>query len=324
MAEGRLAMGDKVAAAVDEERRLDIARNHTATHLLQNALRRVLGEHVQQRGSLVAPDRLRFDFSHILPMTDDEIEQVQVIVNQEIRRDHPVRPELMPYKEAIKGGVIALFGEKYGEEVRVLRIGRPVVSAELCGGTHVSATGQIGFFRILSETGIGGGLRRIEAATGRGAEEAIADAIGELKNQAAGIQAELDKERKRAQALEQKLARGEAVSLLEKAETINGVRLIVSRVSADDADIVRGMTDTLRDKLGSGVVVLGAVIDDKPSFTVAVTPDLVKKGFHAGNIVKKLAQAAGGGGGGRPDIAQGGGKDKDKLDYALGLAKSLV
>ena len=198
---GVFKTGDEVTAEVDTERRMDIARNHTATHLLQYALRKVLGEHVQQRGSLVSPDRLRFDFSHMSAMTDDEIEKVQSIVNYEIRRNHSVCPVTMPYKQAVKEGAIALFDEKYGDEVRVLKIGSPLISAELCGGTHVSATGEIGFFRIVSESSIGGGIRRIEAVTGRGAEQAIKNDIINLKNEILAVQSELDRERRQIIAL---------------------------------------------------------------------------------------------------------------------------
>jgi alanyl-tRNA synthetase len=321
---GTVSVGDEVEAIVDKERRLDIARNHTATHLLQYTLRKVLGELVHQRGSLVAPHRLRFDFSHSTSMTEAEIDKVQSIVNNEIRRNHKVYPDNMPFNQAIAEGAIALFDEKYGEEVRVLKIGEPVVSAELCGGTHVSATGEIGFFCILSESSIGGGLRRIEAVTGRGAEKALRDNIDSLKNEALAVQAELEQERKRAQALENKLARVEAETLLGCVEVVNGVRLLASRVSTSRIETMREMADLLRDKLGSGIVVLGAIAEDRPSFIVAVTPDLVKKGYHAGNIVKRMAEVAGGGGGGKPALAQGGGKDKDKLDEALRLVRSLV
>ena len=322
--QGVFKTGDEVTAEVDTERRLDIARNHTATHLLQYALRKVLGEHVQQRGSLVSPDRLRFDFSHMSAMTDDEIEKVQSIVNYEIRRNHSVCPVTMPYKQAVKEGAIALFDEKYGDEVRVLKIGSPLISAELCGGTHVSATGEIGFFQIVSESSIGGGIRRIEAVTGRGAEQAIKNDIINLKNEILAVQSELDRERRQIIALQRGQAKQHADSLLDKVETVNGVKLLVSRIEAADNDMMRDMADILRSKLGSGIVVLGAVMDDKPSFIVAVTPDLVKKGYQAGKLVKHISSVAGGGGGGKPDMAQGGGRDIDKLEEAINSVKGIL
>jgi alanyl-tRNA synthetase len=324
VAQGNLKVGDEVVAVVDEERRLDIARNHTATHLLQFALRQVLSEHVQQRGSLVAPDRLRFDFSHIIAMTEEEKSEVQRIVNEKIRQNLPVCPENIPYKKAIEEGAIALFDEKYGDTVRVLKIGEPTISAELCGGTHVSATGEIGFFQILTESGIGGGLRRIEAVTGRGAEKAIRDNIYALKNEASAILAELEEERKRVQVLEVQLAGREAESLLSRVEVIGGVKVLSSRVSPSRQETLRAMADILREKLKSGIVVLGTIYEDKPSFVAAVTPDLVKKGYHAGEIVKQVTEVAGGGGGGKASLAQGGGKNKGKLDEALRLVKSLI
>ncbi len=322
--QGVFKAGDEVIAEVDVERRMDIARNHTATHLLQYALRKVLGEHVQQRGSLVTPDRLRFDFSHMSAMTEDEIEKVQSIVNYEIRRNHGVSPVTMPYKQAVKEGAIALFDEKYGDEVRVLKIGNPLISAELCGGTHVSATGEIGFFQIVTESSIGGGIRRIEAVTGRGAEQAVKNNVINLKNELSALQTELDRERRQVVALQRGQAKQQADALLGRVETVNGVKLLVSTIDASDIDMMRDMADTLRAKLGSGIVVLGAVMDDKPAFIVAVTPDLVKKGYHAGKLVKHISSVAGGGGGGKPDMAQGGGRDIAKLEEAINSVKGIL
>jgi alanyl-tRNA synthetase len=324
VSQGIFKAGDAVTSEVDIERRLDIERNHTATHLLQYALRKVLGEHVQQRGSLVAPDRLRFDFSHVSAMTEEEIEKVQAIVNNEIRHNHSVNPDIMPYKQAVKEGATALFDEKYGDEVRVLKIGSPLISAELCGGTHVSATGQIGFFQIISESSIGGGIRRIEAVTGRGAEQSIKNNVISLKNEILEVQAELDKERRRIIALQRGQAKQQADSLLDNIETLNGVKLLISRIEATNIDMMRDMADNLRGKLGGGIVVLGAVMDDKPSFIVAITPDLVKKGYHAGKLVKHISSVAGGGGGGKPDMAQGGGRDIDKLEEAINSVKGIL
>jgi alanyl-tRNA synthetase len=322
--EGSLSVGDEVEAVVDIERRGDIARNHTATHLLQFALRQVLGEHVQQRGSLVAPDRLRFDFSHLKALSEKQIAEVNKIVNEKIRQNLKVYDEDLPYKKAIEAGVIALFDEKYGDVVRVLKISEPFVSAELCGGTHVNATGEIGLFHIISESSIGAGLRRIEAVTGRGAEEYVSQRLADSHEAAEKLEAELDKERKKTLALEKELARKTAESLLNQAETIKGVKVLVAKIPATRMEILREMSDIIRDKLKSAIVVLGTVYQDKPAFIAAVTPDLVEKGYDAGKIVKQVAGVAGGSGGGKASLAQAGGKDKKKLDEALKLVKSLV
>jgi alanyl-tRNA synthetase len=336
--EGSLAVGTEVRASVDIERRRDIARNHTATHLLQAALRQVLGEHIQQRGSLVAPDRLRFDFSHLAAMTHDEIREVQRIVNEKIRQNLKVYDEETAYKKAVAAGAIALFDEKYGDVVRVMSIGEPVVSAELCGGTHVAFTGEIGYFHILSEGSIGAGLRRIEAVTGKGAEEFIDKRLSGLENIAKSLEAspeevpekiarlldELEAAKKHALSLERELARKEAETLLGRVEVIKGVKVLSARISAGSQPVLREMADFLRDSLKSGIVVLGAVSGDRPVFIAAVTPDLVAKGYSAGDIVKQVSRVAGGGGGGKASFAQAGGKDKSKLDEALGIVKALI
>jgi alanyl-tRNA synthetase len=324
VAEGSLTVGDEVEAAVDEGRRLDIARNHTATHLLQSALRQVLGEHVQQRGSLVAPERLRFDFSHLAALTEEEIQKVTQIVNEKIRQNLRVYAEDMPYKKAIDEGAIALFDEKYGDKVRVVKVGETIISAELCGGTHVASTGEIGFFQIIGESSIGAGLRRIEAVTGKGAESYFNERLSDLQKIADNLEAELDKERKRSLALERELARLRAESLLAQAEVVNGVTVLVAKVPSSRLEILREMSDFLREKLKSAVVVLGTVYEEKPAFLAAVTPDLVAKGYNAGEIVKQVAEVTGGSGGGKPGLAQAGGKDKKKLDEALKLVKSLI
>jgi alanyl-tRNA synthetase len=324
VAQGSLAVGDEVEAKVDEERRLDIARNHTATHLLQLVLRKVLGEHVQQRGSVVTPDQFRFDFSHLATMTKEEVAEVQHIVNEKIRLNLRVFDQELSYKQAIDEGAIALFDEKYADVVRVVKIGRPAISAELCGGTHVTTTGEIGFFQIVTETSIGAGLRRIEAVTGRGAEAAIKESIDTLLDEVSAKQVELEKAFKRAQALERELARREAESLLEQVEIVGGTRILATRVTSSRQETLREMIDVLREKLTSAVIVLGTIYENKPAFIAAVTPDLVKKGYHAADIVSRVAGAAGGGGGGKASLAQGGGKDKGKLDEALRLAKSLM
>jgi len=338
VSDGSLAVGDEVEAEVDEARRLDIARNHTATHLLQNALRSVLGEHVQQRGSLVAPDSFRFDFSHLNAMLREEIDSVQHLVNEQIRRNLPVYDEEVPYKQAISEGVIALFDEKYGDIVRVLRVGDPPISSELCGGTHVSSTGEIGFFQIIAESSIGAGLRRIEAVTGRGAEAYIAKRLANLQATAEHLDAEIDnvmdkayiliserdKERKKVLALERELARMRVESLLGQVEKINDVNVLIARVPSSRIEILREMADFVRDKLKSVILVLGTISEGRPVFLAAVTQDLVSRGYDAGKIVREVAKVAGGGGGGKPNLAQAGGKHKEKLDEALRLAKSLI
>ncbi|MBN1176505.1 MAG: alanine--tRNA ligase [Dehalococcoidales bacterium] len=335
---GTLRVGEAVKAVVDIDRRLDIARNHTATHLLQLALRQVLGEHIQQRGSLVAPERLRFDFSHLAAMTPDEIRAVQKIVNDKIRRNLRVYDEETDYQKAIDAGVIALFDEKYGDVVRVMSIGEPVVSAELCGGTHVDFTGEIGYFHIISEGSIGAGLRRIEAVTGREAEAYVDQRLSSLENIAASLEATPENAlekltslsdtfkaiEKKAMTMERELARKEAAELLDRAEKVKGVSVLAAKVSTGNQQVLREMADFIRDKLQSAVIVLGGVSGSRPVFIAAVTPDLVEKGYNAGNIVKQVSQVTGGGGGGRADFAQAGGKDKGKLDEALRLVKDLI
>ncbi len=335
---GMLSTEEAVEAEVNIERRLDIARNHTATHILQYALRQVLGKQVQQRGSLVTPDRLRFDFSHLVAMMPDEIQKVQHIVNAVIRQNHDVYAEEMSYQKAVEQGATALFDEKYGDKVRALKIGKPPVSFELCGGTHVSATGQIGFFKIISESSIGSGLRRIEAVTGRGAEEyfekltqdwqEIGKACGAtadgLKEKVTETLAALEAEKKQRQALEKELAREKAESIVPQKGQTNGVQFISEYIPSVSTQGLMQMTDYLREKHKSAVIVLGTVYEDKLSFLANVSTDLVAKGFNAGNIVREVAKVTGGSGGGKPTMAQAGGKDKTKIDEALQLVKKLV
>ena len=338
VSDGSLAVGDEIEAEVDETRRLDIARNHTATHLLQHALRNVLGEHVQQRGSLVTPDQFRFDFSHLNAMLREEIASVQHLVNEKIRQNLPVYDEEVPYKQAIAEGAIALFDEKYGDTVRVLRIGQPPISSELCGGTHVSSTGDIGFFQIVAESSIGAGLRRVEAVTGRGAEEFVNRRFASLENIAhylhilpseveskvIEVATDSDTERRNREALEKELARMRVDSLLGQIEEINGVTVLVARVPSSRIEILREMADFIRDKLKSVILVLGTISEERPVFLAAVTPDLVSRGYDAGKIVREVAKVAGGGGGGKPNLAQAGGKYKEKLDEALRQVKNLI
>jgi alanyl-tRNA synthetase len=336
--EGSLTVGDEVEAVVDRERRLDIARNHTATHLLQLALRQVLGGHVEQRGSLVAPDRFRFDFSQLVALMPEQIQEVEHIVNDKIRQNLRVYDQEIPYKQAIEEGAIALFDEKYGDVVRVVKIGEPFISAELCGGTHVSSTGEIGFFHIISESSIGAGLRRIEAVTGRGAEEFIDKRLSDLQetaecldaepdnvlDKAYSLSTELKEERKRALALERELAKRIATSLLGQTEVVKGVTVLSAKVPPSRLEALREMSDLLREQLKSAVIVLGTIYDNKPVLLAAVTPDLVARGYNAGEIVRQVAMVTGGGGGGKAQFAQAGGKYKDKLDEALSLVKDLI
>jgi alanyl-tRNA synthetase len=336
--EGTISVGEKVEAIVDEKRRLDIARNHTATHLLQAALRQVLGSQVQQSGSLVSPEHLRFDFTHLSAITKEQLTEVQHLVNDMVRQNLTVGSSRTSYGEAIDRGALAFFGDKYGEEVTVLEIGEPAISAELCGGTHVKATGEIGFFLILGDSSIGAGTRRIEAVTGRGAEELVEgqvsiveDAARELrvqpsdiKSRISALQAELDAERKSALSLERELLRNTVDSLIDRVESINGVSVLAAKTPASNMDSLRHAGDLVRERVGSAVIVLGAVFNDRPNFVAMVTPDLVARGLKAGDIVKQVAAVTGGSGGGKPELGQAGGKDKGKIDDALNLVRELV
>lgn len=333
--EGSLAKGDEVGITVDKVRNLDIARNHTATHLLQAALRKVLGTHVNQAGSLVTPERLRFDFTHFSPMTNEELSEVEKEVNRQIMKNVDLEIEEMPVDDAIKKGAMALFGEKYGDIVRVVNV--PGFSCELCGGSHVPNTSVIGSFRIVGESGTGTGIRRIEAVTGKAAHErAVADAVllqeaaTLLKSKEEDIPAKIEQlltalkeaEREVAQ-LSHKLATSSLDDILAAKEEIHGVSVTAASVTVDSAEGLRDMADMVLDKVG-GIVLLGAVQGDKVSFVCKVDKELTKQGYHAGKIVKAAAVAAGGGGGGRPDMAQAGGKDPQKLEEALKAGKEAV
>ncbi|HEY8345730.1 MAG TPA: alanine--tRNA ligase [Symbiobacteriaceae bacterium] len=321
--EGYLEKGQQVTAQVDEERRRAIMRNHTATHLLHKALRAVLGTHVQQAGSLVAPDRLRFDFTHTGPMTPEEIARVEEMINEEIRSADPVTWREMPLDEAKALGAIALFGEKYGEIVRVVEVGDGW-SRELCGGTHVSNVGQIQYCKIISESGIGGGVRRIEAVTG----PRVVAYYEELRQEQARVEEQL---RERIRELEKEIARLRAKlatsavdDLIERAREVDGIKVVTGTAPVATVEDLRNMTDTIRARIKSGVVVLGAVSDGgKVSLVAAVTPDLTKR-VHAGKLIKEVAAICGGGGGGRPDMATAGGKNPDKLGEALQAVPRLI
>jgi alanyl-tRNA synthetase len=291
-------------------------------------------------GSLVAPDHFRFDFSFEAPVLKEELARIQQIVNEGIRRNLTVAKKEIPYAQAVAEGAIALFGEKYGEAVRVVQVGsgKSPLSFEVCGGTHVARTGDIGFFHIYSEGSIGSGMRRIEAVTGRGAEALVEERVAALEAAAQQLQVpagevaakvdavlgELDSERKRAGALERQLSKDSAESLLSQVESVNGVSVLAVVVQASSFDVLRHTGDVLRERLGSAVIVLGAVWDERPNFLAMVTPDLVSRGLNAGEIVKSVAGDTGGSGGGRPQLAQGGGKDKARLEQALKLVPGLV
>jgi len=338
--QGRPRVGDTAWAVVDYERRMDIARNHTATHLLHSELRYILGEHVQQAGSLVAPDRLRFDFTHPAMLTQDELDAVARSVNDAILVNYPVEVVEKPYHQAVREGAIALFGEKYGDVVRVVCIGWPgePFSQELCGGTHVNETGEIGLFHIVSEEGVGAGVRRIVAVTGRGAVDLVERQLGVLQRAAAymgvspdevdrkvlSLLDELQGARKEITRLQEQLARREFEALLGQIQSVAGVSLLSARVTAPSMEVLREMTDWFRDRLGSGVVVLGTVLGERPALVAAVTPDLVKRGVNAARLVRGLARIVGGGGGGRPTLAQAGGRDPSRLDEALRQAPHML
>jgi alanyl-tRNA synthetase len=330
MQSGTLEPGDKVRAYVDLERRRAIMRNHSATHLLHAALRQILGAHVRQKGSLVAADYLRFDFSHGEALSTEQRDEVETLVNRQILANAAVHTELMDMEAAQKAGAMALFGEKYADQVRVLSMGTDGFSKELCGGTHVRRTGDIGLFRITLETSAAAGVRRIEAVTGeaalavvRGHEKALAEIAATLKSSP-----ELAAERVVAQArrvrdlekeierLKQKLASGAGGDLTADAREVNGTKVLAARVEGGDAKTLRVTMDKLKDKLGSAVVLLAAVEDDKVALVAGVTQDLTGR-FKAGDLMRHVAEQVDGRGGGRPDMAQGGGNNVAALAQAL-------
>lgn len=334
---GTLRKGDEVRAEVNREARLAITKNHTATHLLHQALKDVLGTHVNQAGSLVAPERLRFDFTHISAITPEELERIEAIVNEKVWENLAVEISNKPLAEAKAMGAMALFGEKYGDIVRVVKVGE--YSLELCGGCHVNNTAEIGLFKLVSESGIGAGTRRIEAVTGRGAYQFLNQQFTTLKEVAHALKApvfaeaparveslqqQLKETQRENESLRAKLGNIEAASLTDQLKQVDGKNVLAARVSAVDMDNLRGMVDELKNKLGSAVIVLGAVDGDKVNLVAGVTKDLMDQGIHAGKIIKEVATRCGGGGGGRPDMAQAGGKDPSKLQEALDAVAELV
>ena len=339
VSEGTVRLGDTVEANVDPKRREDTARNHTATHMLHAALREVLGPHVRQAGSLVAPDRLRFDFSHVQPVTDDELWQVQHLVNEKIRQNAGVHRDEDTYQSAIQRGALAFFGDRYGERVRLIEIANgDTFSFEVCGGTHVHHTGEVGSVYILGESSIGAGMRRLEAVSGRAAERLVWERFNredglastlnttppELGNAVQRIQDENDDLRRQLATLERQNTLQAAEILLDSKQDINGVSVLSARTEASNSDSMREISDWLRDKMGSGIVVLGAVINDRPTISVGITRDLVDGGADARDYARDLGRIIGGGGGGRPDMAQAGGRNADKLDAAIAAAADIV
>jgi alanyl-tRNA synthetase len=331
---GELRLGDAVAASVDHAARARTMRNHSATHLMHKALRDVLGAHVQQKGSLVDPDKTRFDFAHGAPMTDDEVRRVETIVNNEILRNAPTQARVMPIDAAQESGAMMLFGEKYGDEVRVLDIGS---SRELCGGTHVARTGDIGFFKIVAEGGVAAGIRRVEAVTGDNAlawvqaqQAKIASAAAALKAPAAEIEAKIAQLIESAKAAERELAKLKAKlassagdDLAGDAVDVKGAKVLAVTLDGADVKTLRETMDRLKQRLGSAAIVLSAVADGKVTLIAGVTADLTAN-VKAGELVNHVAQQVGGKGGGRPDMAQAGGTDPAGLPAALASVKAWV
>ena len=343
--QGDVTAGDTVQAEVDAQRRQDASRNHSGTHILHAALRSVLGAHVRQAGSYVGPERLRFDFSHVSQLTRDELLSVQALSNDRVRANLSVISRETTYSEAVREGALAFFGDRYGDVVRVVTMaeegdssGNGAFSVEVCGGTHVHATGQVGTLLVLGESGIGGGMRRIEALTGRAAEQLFVEQAERLDRLAQQLQTpvvdlesrlesfmeDADQVRRRLATLERESLRREAQGLLESVTDVDGVKVLAGRTSAASADAMREMGDFLKTRLESSVLVLGGIVEDRPTLVAMISDDLVSQGLNAGNIVKEAAQVMGGGGGGRPNLAQAGGKHVDRLDASLQSVADIV
>jgi alanyl-tRNA synthetase len=332
---GEISVGDKIDARVDAERRQAIRLNHSATHLMHAALRDVLGDHVQQKGSLVAPDRLRFDFSHDEGVTTEQIGKIEAIVNDEIRRNVAADTQLMSYDDAVASGAMALFGEKYDDEVRVLNFGD--FSIELCGGTHVDRTGDIGVFKITHEGGIASGVRRIEAVTGKGAlewlggnQQVLENVAGLLKSQPEQVATKIDQLLKRNKDLEKELAAAKQALVTgvsgdrsDDVQEVGGIKVLVTRIDGADAKTLRDAVDRYKDKLQSAIVVLGSVDDGVVRLAAGVTKDNTDR-IRAGDLIKPVAEQVGGKGGGRPDFAQAGGNNAEALDDALASVSAWV
>jgi alanyl-tRNA synthetase len=333
---GTLRQGQEVTAQVDAEHRQATAANHTATHLLHQALRDTVGDHAQQKGSLVEPERLRFDFSHFAPLTPAEMQTIEEIVNRKVWSLLPVRALQTSLAEAKEMGAMALFGEKYGDQVRMVEV--EGFSKELCGGTHVKNTGEIGLFKIVSEASIGAGLRRIEAITAGAAWESLRQADEELKKAAAFMKVgpaevpdrveyllrQLREKEKELETLKSRMEKEKATDVLNQAVKVKDISVLTAEIQASDMNSLRENAELLRDKLGSSVVILGSRIDDKVGFAAFVSKELTGRGLHAGKIIGQVAKIAGGGGGGRPDMAQAGGKDPEKIGEALQAAREII
>ena len=336
MTKGMIRVGDQVTLHVDEAERSATCKNHSATHLLQKALKTVLGNHVEQKGSLVTPDRLRFDFTHFQPMTAEEIAQAEALVNKEISAALPVTTQVMSLEEAKKSGAMALFDEKYSENVRVVSMGD--FSRELCGGTHVANTGVITAFKIVSESGIAAGVRRIEALTGEGVfayyreqEAVLAEAAKLLKASPASVPekighllAEVKALQSENESLKSKAAKDALGDVMDQIKEVKGVKVLAARVDGVDMNGLRDLGDQLKEKLGEGVVVLASAADGKVSLMATATDGAMKAGAHAGNLIKAIAVCVGGGGGGRPNMAQAGGKNPAGIDEALAKVTEVL
>jgi alanyl-tRNA synthetase len=328
---GTLELGSEVFLRVDATRRRDIMRHHSATHLLHKALRDQLGTHAQQAGSLVAPDRLRFDFTHVAPLTPDERERIESEINEAIRADLPQQTEVTSYQEAVGQGAMALFGEKYGDQVRMVAFGD--YSKELCGGTHVRATGEIGQLRIVSEGSVAAGVRRIEAVAGRAADQYVRERLGEVERlgqrlgtadvagRVEALLSELQEQRREIERLRRERASGSVDQMLADAVAVDGMKVLAKRVDESDAGQLRQLGDVLRAKLGPSVVALGSAAGGKATIVVMASPGT---NVHAGQVAGRLGQAVDGRGGGRPDNGQAGGPTADKLDQALGMTADIV
>jgi alanyl-tRNA synthetase len=320
---------------VDTQKRTATALNHTATHLLQAALRQVLGDHVKQSGSLVTPERFRFDFTHYTALTKDELLTVEKLVNQNIRENYPVETSTIPYQQAIQSGALALFGEKYSDTVRTVKVAS--VSMELCGGTHTQRTGDIGLLKIIGESSAAAGIRRIEALTGEEAitfikqeEQTLRALTALLKTTPEEIVSKTSKlleENKRLQreveTVKQKMVTRGADTILSQVREIRGIKVLATRVEAQNPKTLRDIADRIKDQLHSGIIIVGGEGQEKAFLVVVVTKDLTPS-LHAGNIIQEVAQGIGGSGGGRADMAQAGGKEKDKLDETLERAYPII
>ena len=342
-----MGVGDVVETFVDGRFRADSAKNHSATHLLHEAMRRTLGDHVTQKGSLVNPDRLRFDFSHSEPVSAAQLAVIEAMVNEEIRDNTEVAAETMAIDDAKAAGAMALFGEKYGDEVRVITMGNPaavdlgqavqVFSLELCGGTHVERTGDIGAFIITSESGVAAGVRRVEALTGAAASEwlastgkilaAVSGLVRASREQVADkVQSLIEKNRQLERELDQlkvKMAASQGTDLISQAQDINGIKVLISRLEGVEPKSLRDAMDQLRNKLGSGVVMLAVTEGEKASIVAGVTQDLTSR-VKAGDLIRHTASSMSGKGGGRPDMARGGGTDTKALPAAIESVHGIV